>query len=182
MFSNFFGKKDSTENDDLFKDRVYMNTEAKLKACITLAKENESALFIAWFNETAKHFKNYFSANGLNENRVVEVAHLNPSQLISSTPVFTEHYPMLNKEVDFIKNWDKKNILVFSAMDEPLFKHFGSEKLIPLMKMMGMKESEVIEHSMVSKSIINGQKKIEDLVSIELPAYSQSEWMEKNLP
>ena len=71
--------------------------------------------------------------------------------------------------------------MVYSAMDEPLFKHFGSEKLIPLMKMMGMKENEVIEHSMVSKSIVSGQKKIEEQVSFEQSASSQAEWMERNL-
>jgi preprotein translocase subunit SecA len=66
-------------------------------------------------------------------------------------------------------------------MDEPLFKHFGSEKLIPLMKMMGMKEDEVIEHSMVSKSIMKGQEKIAQQVSLEQTAGSQEEWMRKNI-
>ena len=66
-------------------------------------------------------------------------------------------------------------------MDEPLFKHFGSEKIIPLMKMMGMKEDEVIEHNMVSKSIISGQEKIAKQVTLEQKASSQAGWMEKNL-
>ncbi|MBK7308447.1 MAG: hypothetical protein IPI88_16550 [Chitinophagaceae bacterium] len=66
-------------------------------------------------------------------------------------------------------------------MDEPLFKHFGSDKLIPLMKMMGMKEDEVIEHNMVSKSIIKGQEKIGEQVTLEQAAVSQEEWMRKNI-
>ncbi|MFZ1452374.1 MAG: hypothetical protein WAT20_06700, partial [Ferruginibacter sp.] len=83
--------------------------------------------------------------------------------------------------LELITNWDADNIIVFSAMDEPLFKHFGSEKLIPLMKMMGMKEEEVIEHSMVSKSIIKGQEKIAEQVTLEQTANSQEEWMRKNI-
>ena len=181
MFSNLFGKKESEDKDHLFKDRAYMNTEAKMKACTALAKENESAIFIAWFSDTAKQFKNYFSTNGLDENRITEARYLTASQLQSFTPVFVEHYPVHTKEENFVANWKTKKILVYSAMDEPLFKHFGSEKLIPLMKMMGMKENEVIEHSMVSKSIISGQKKIGEQVSFEQSASSQAEWMERNL-
>jgi hypothetical protein len=181
MFSNLFGKKEVEDKDHLFKDRAYMSTEAKMKACSILAKENQSIIFIAWFSETAKQFKNYFTANELSESRVLEARYLTPSQLLGKTPVFVEHYPIHSKEVNFVDNWKIKNILVYSAMDEPLFKHFGSEKLIPLMKMMGMKENEVIEHSMVSKSIINGQKKIEEQVSIEQSASSQADWMERNL-
>lgn len=181
MFSSLFGKKETEDNDQLFKDRAYMTTEAKMKACAALAKENEATIFIAWFNDTAKLFKNYFTANGLNQNRVTEASQLHTSQLNTNTPVFVEHYPLHNKEENFVGSWKIKNIMVYSAMDEPLFKHFGSEKLIPLMKMMGMKENEVIEHSMVSKSIISGQKKIEEQVTIEQTASSQMEWMQLNL-
>lgn len=181
MFSNLFGKKEQEDKDHLFKDKAYMTTEAKMSACAALAKADESIIFIAWFSDTAKQFKKYFSANGLNENRVTEAKYLTAFQLQTYTPVFTEHYPMHNKEEDLVANWKIKNIMVYSAMDEPLFRHFGSEKLIPMMKMMGMKENEVIEHSMVSKSIINGQKKIEEKVSVEQSAASQAEWMERNL-
>lgn len=181
MFSGLFGKKEKEDKEHLFKDKAYMTTEAKMKACSEIAKANDSTIFIAWFAETAKQFKNYFSANGINENRITEASHLHSSQLISNTPVFVEHYPLHNKELDLVANWDTKNLLVYSAMDEPLFKHFGSEKLIPLMKMMGMKEDEVIEHAMVSKSIISGQKKIEEQVSFEKSALSQGEWMRLNL-
>jgi hypothetical protein len=181
MFSSLFGKKETEDNDQLFKDRAYMTTVAKMKACAAVAKENEAFIFIAWFNDTAKQFKNYFAANGLNENRVSLASLLDASQLNTNTPVFVEHYPLHHKEKNFVGSWKIKNIMVYSAMDEPLFKHFGSEKLIPLMKMMGMKENEIIEHSMVSKSIINGQKKIEEQVTIEQTASSQMEWMQLNL-
>jgi preprotein translocase subunit SecA len=65
-------------------------------------------------------------------------------------------------------------------MDEPLFKHLGSEKMIPMMKLLGMKENEVIEHSLVTKSIIKGQAKIAAQVTLEQSAQSQEEWLERN--
>jgi hypothetical protein len=53
-------------------------------------------------------------------------------------------------------------------MDEPLFKQFGSEKMIGLIKLLGMKESEAIEHPLqVSKSIAKAQDKIATQVLIE---------------
>lgn len=183
MFSNLFGKKDDAdEKDHLFKDRAFMTSSAKMKACSQLAKDDESYIFIGWFPETVKKFKVFFTENGISENRVVEAKQLHSSQLLSHKPVFVEHYPLHSKEVAFVGDWEAKNIMVYSAMDEPLFKHFGSDKIIPMMKLMGMKENEVIEHSMVSKSIIKGQQKIEEQVSLDQSALSQAEWMQKNLP
>ena len=49
------------------------------------------------------------------------------------------------------------------------------------MKLLGMKEAEAIEHEMVSKSILRGEEKITKLVSLEQPANSRAEWMEKNI-
>ena len=181
MFANLFGKKEDDSKDHVFKDRAYMSTIAKMEACANLAKADEGLLFIAWFSDTAKQFRKYFVENNISETRVVEARQLHTPQLMSHKPVFVEHYPMHSKEEELVKNWEHKNILVYSAMDEPLFKHFGSEKIIPMMKMMGMKENEVIEHNMVSKSIIKGQQKIEEQVSLELSASSQGEWMERNL-
>ena len=62
------------------------------------------------------------------KHRIIEAKYLTPAQLQSNTAVFTEHYPLHGKEENFVENWETKNILVYSAMDEPLFKHFGSEK------------------------------------------------------
>jgi hypothetical protein len=181
MLFNLFGKKDDGAEDHVFVDRAYVTTVAKMNACVELAKKEPDHLFICWFADTAVKFKEFFRQQGLDEGMVTETHHLHTSKLQNKIPVFVEHYPLHTKETELIKNWDAKNIVVYSAMDEPLFKHFGSEKLIPLMKMLGMKEDEVIEHSMVSKSIIKGQEKIAEQVSIEQSAGSQEDWMRKNI-
>ncbi len=182
MFGNLFGKKEDESTDHLFKDRAFMTSNAKLNACTALAKEDEGHLFIAWFKDTVKQFRDHFRENGISESRVIDASQLHSPQLIAHKPVFVEHYPLHSKEEALVQNWELKNIIVYSAMDEPLFKHFGSEKIIPMMKLMGMKENEVIEHSMVSKSIIKGQQKIEEQVNVEQTASSQAEWMQRNLP
>lgn len=181
MLFNLFGKKDSEDDNHVFTDRAFVNTEAKMKACTDLALEQPDSIFIAWFDETTEHFKTRFKELGIDEDRIQIARYLNNNLLKDKTPVFVEHYPLHQKELDLIKNWSTEKIIVYSALDEPLFKHFGSDKLIPLMKMMGMKENEVIEHSMVTKSIIKGQEKIAEQVISEHAAISQAEWMRKNV-
>ena len=180
MFGGLFGKKED-DKDYQFRHRAFMTTAGKMGACARLAKEDPSTLFLTWFSDTNKSFKTFFAENGVDENRVVDARHFHAAQLATHKAVFAEHHPLLTKEEELVKSWNIMNIPVYSAMDEPLFKHFGSEKMIPMMKMMGMKESEVIEHSLVSKSIIKGQEKIAEQVVVEQAAHSQQEWMEKNL-
>jgi hypothetical protein len=181
MLFNLFGKKDEGADNHVFVDRAYVTTAAKMNACAALARKEPDRLFICWFADTAVRFKEFFKQQGLDETLITETHHLHASKLLNKKPVFVEHYPLHTKELELVKNWGTEKIIVFSAMDEPLFKHFGSEKLIPLMKMLGMKEDEVIEHNMVTKSIIKGQEKIAEQVAIEQSAGSQEEWMRKNV-
>jgi hypothetical protein len=178
---NLFGKNEDAAPESIFTDRTYMNTAAKTNACITLAKEQPNTLFICWFNDTLKKLKATFILHGLDELKVVDAKNFHSTMLQNKTPVFAEHFPLHAKEIALVMHWPVKNIMVYSAMDEPLFKHFGSEKMIPLMKLLGMKENEVIEHSFVSQSIIKGQNKIAAMVSFDQSANSQEEWLERNL-
>ncbi|WP_068598224.1 preprotein translocase subunit SecA [Vaginella massiliensis] len=50
----------------------------------------------------------------------------------------------------------------FVSLEDPLMRLFGSERIAKLMDRMGHKEGEVIEHSMITKSIERAQKKVEE--------------------
>jgi len=50
----------------------------------------------------------------------------------------------------------------FVALEDDLMRMFGSERIAALMDRMGYKEGEVIQHSMISKSIERAQKKVEE--------------------
>ncbi len=181
MLFNLFGKKESAGSGSLFTDKVFAGANAKLNAMLQLAIEKPDTIFIAWFADTAKKCREFFQQHGINESRVKEAKFIHGSDVMQHTPVFTEHHPLAEKEEGLVKSWDKKPFLVFSSLDEALFKHFGSDKVIPMMKMLGMKEDEAIEHSMVTKSIVNAQHKIASKVIVEQSAGSQEEWLEKNL-
>ena len=181
MLLNLFGKKEESESDVIFKDKVFLNTTGKMNACLRLANENPDAIFIAWFTETAKQYKAFFTENNISEARIIEASAANQQTVQQHQPIFLEHYPLNTKELALTADWQLKGIPVLSAMDEPLFKHFGSDKMIPIIKLFGMKESEPIEHSYVTESIIKGQNKIANKVIEEKTAHSQGEWMEANM-
>jgi preprotein translocase subunit SecA len=50
----------------------------------------------------------------------------------------------------------------FVSLEDNLMRLFGSERIAKLMDKMGLEEGEVIQHSMVSKSIERAQKKVEE--------------------
>ncbi|MEJ7588531.1 MAG: preprotein translocase subunit SecA [Ferruginibacter sp.] len=50
----------------------------------------------------------------------------------------------------------------FVSLEDDLMRMFGSERIASLMDRMGYKEGEVIQHSMISKSIARAQKKVEE--------------------
>jgi hypothetical protein len=181
MLSNLFGKKEDNTSEAIFKDKVYLNSAGKIVACLQLATTNADCIFIAWFQETAAIYEKFFIQYNIDTKRLILAANWNQSQLQNYQPVFLEHYPLNARELNFVKDWQLTNIPVYSAMDEPLFKHFGSDKMIPLIKLLGMKESKAIEHSYVTESIIKGQNKIAAKVLVEQTATSQGEWMRKNM-
>ncbi len=50
----------------------------------------------------------------------------------------------------------------FVSLEDDLMRLFGSERIASLMDKMGHKEGEVLQHSMISKSIERAQKKVEE--------------------
>ncbi len=50
----------------------------------------------------------------------------------------------------------------FVSLEDDLMRKFGSERIAKIMDRLGLKEGEVIQHSMVSRSIERAQKKVEE--------------------
>jgi preprotein translocase subunit SecA len=50
----------------------------------------------------------------------------------------------------------------YVSLEDKLMRLFGSERISKLMDRMGLEDGEVIQHSMVSKSIERAQKKVEE--------------------
>ncbi|MCK5169435.1 MAG: SEC-C domain-containing protein, partial [Bacteroidales bacterium] len=50
----------------------------------------------------------------------------------------------------------------FASLEDDLMRLFGSDRISGIMDRLGLKEGEVIQHSMISKSIERAQKKVEE--------------------
>ena len=177
MFGLF--RKASSPRVDVV-DKVWMSTEAKALACAQMQEADPSCLFVAWFEETFDHVKEWISPEINNE--VCLCLATDPAVLNGKDRmiVFVEHYPLSGMEQQLFSKLGKNEIPVLSALDEPLFGLFGGGRIVGLMKKLGMKEDEMIGHSMVSKSINNAQRKIANHIKVEKRARSPKEWFEIN--
>jgi len=174
---NFSQKKKSAP----IKDMIWINQLAKQNGCLKFIKEHPDIVVAAWFNETEEQFNQFLNQqNGLRV-EVQQVRSLHSSQVVEKNLVFLEHYPLREKEDEVIENLNPKQVYVFSSLDEPLFNQFGGGKMVELMKSLGMKEDEVIEHPMISKSIENAQHKLAQKATFDNSANSAKEWFERNV-
>lgn len=169
----FFKKDDSVK----LVDRVWLTSAAKWKACVAMQKVNPACLFIAWFEETAHHLRSLLGQDAL----VVMASEVNAEQTQGKMVIMIEHYPMSQTEQEFFKRVQLQEVPVLSALDEPLFMHFGGDRLIELMKKLGVEEDEILGHSMINSSIRNAQKKIAEQVKAERKAPSQQVWFALNM-
>jgi hypothetical protein len=176
MFNLFKKKEDSVK----VIDKIWMSQESKWKGILNLWRKDPELIIITWFNETHRRLTGFFAPE-TSSAPVLLAREVHASQIKGKPIIFSEHYPMRRKEQDSFKQWQLTQAIVHSAMDEPIFLHFGGEKILGMMKQLGMKEDNVIEHKLISNSIENAQEKIEKKVVAEQLANSQKEWIERNL-
>ena len=104
---------------------------------------------MAWFEETKNNLELYFKENQLED----EVYLADRLSLMDQDKdlIFVEHHPLQSEEHRIANQLSKKEITVYSSISEPIFQLFGADKMIELLKKVGMKEDEMIEHEMISK-------------------------------
>lgn len=172
---NLFGKKSSSPVTDL----VWVSSGAKNTGLVKLIRENSDAVLVAWFDETVETFESYLSSQGM-EVPVYSYRTIPAPVVNGKTLVMLEHYPLAEKENSFFESHSASKILVLSALDEPLFKRFGGDKIVDMMRKLGMDENESVSHALISSAIRNAQEKIGKKVQMEQSSRSALEWLERN--
>lgn len=172
MFGLFSKKKKGL----IVHDQIYMTNEAKFKACATLKKTNHNITFVAWFEETRDDLETYFRTNDA-EVEVYLADRLSLMQYDHQL-IFVEHHPLQSEEQRIAAKFAIQEITVFSSLSEPIFQLFGADKMVDLMKKMGMKDDEMIENDMITNSIMKAQEKIASKSTINVSARSQKEWLQ----
>lgn len=101
--------------------------------------------------------------------------------------LFVECYPMTATErlvLDLLERVSTPNpqrVRFFVGLDEPLLAAFGGERLVPIMKALGLGPEDRISHPWVDKSLAKARAKIEKQVHHASPADSDTEWYARNL-
>lgn len=160
MFSIFSKKEIKTK----VIDRVFISSTAKQEAILEQVRTNSETLILTWFEESHEQVQNLLQSNNLQAeiNLPREIAAHN---LSGKAVLFFEHYPLINKEKGLLEKLQLKEAVFYSALDEPLFKHFGGDRIISMMEKLGLSENEAIEHTMITTSIKNAQEKISKSVT-----------------
>ncbi len=173
----FFKKKDA---EIKVLNKVIMTEAAKWKALADEWKKNNNTVFIFWFDDTLQKAENIFRQEITSTPELWIANNVLSSNLVGKQVIFAEHYPLSEKEKEIFQKLNLTEVQIWSALDEPLFKEFGSDKIVQTMKQLGIKEDQVIEHNMISKAIISAQEKISKKVLTDQTASSQEEWLHKN--
>jgi hypothetical protein len=165
---------------DSVKDLVFIHQAAKWQAVKKLLEQYPDSIIVTWFPDTLSDFQQFAAAQNITTD-ILPARQVNSFQVVNKTVIFLEHYPLPDKEAALIQLWKATKIIILSALDEPLFLHFGGERLTHLMQQMGMKEDEPLEHTLITQAIHNAQQKLAKKVITEHSAASMEDWFRKNV-
>ncbi|MEI6946236.1 hypothetical protein V9K67_03480 [Paraflavisolibacter sp. H34] len=168
-------------DDTRIWDKIWVSEKVKWEQCRLQYEKDKNTAFVAWFEETYEKLTIAFSFYGLPVENVF-LTRQAPHHPMQNRPlVFAEHYPLRARELEFLQQFDLREALFFSSLDEPLLKHFGSDKIAGTIKQLGTTEEECLEGETVSHYLQHIQDKIAAQVTVELKAVSAADWLMKNL-
>ena len=99
--------------------------------------------------------------------------------------VLGERHPLNSHENDIVGKLESAFISLpvtaYCALDDAFMLRFGGERMSELMKSMGIKENELIEHAIIEKSIEKAQEKFTNKTLTDSKTNSPEEWLRNNL-
>jgi hypothetical protein len=115
--------------------------------------------------------------------RQLRASEINDQELLF---IVAEHHPLHECDealLSFMSNLPCRSRIRFHcALDEPLFKMFGAERVLDVVKHLGLDEREYMSHPLISSAIENAQKRIKDKSTGNQRVDSMDEWFYYNLP
>lgn len=173
----FFAKK----NQRKIHDTVWMTQNAKWNGILEEWKKDNNLSVICWFESTMQKLEALFGRETSRPVSLFLASQMHTALIADNKILFAEHYPLVSKESKLFEKLSLKEVTIYSALDEPVFLHFGGDKIINMMKQMGMKEDQGIQHKLISGAIVKVQDKIEKKVPNEILCHSPEEWLGQNL-
>jgi hypothetical protein len=182
-----------------YDDRVWIDGRARLDALVRSAREGDTWI-LPFFEATADAVCDALTTAGVPFARTGSgYASWSPGvrvtlaerigQVTGSLPdglrvLVAEHHPLPDDNralLDALASRTNARPVFFVALDEPLMRRFGGERVAELMARMGLARDEPVEHALVKKSLENARAKVSEKVKMPSPARSMEEWLERNL-
>lgn len=170
---------------------MWLNLAARDRAVVRAAQAGP-VLVLASFEETLERLRGALRAAGLQEGPALVVARADQLSAVpaGASVILAERHPLPAFHRALLQKLKALAPAVtpecFAALDDPLMVSFGGERIAELMRQLGMEADEPVEHPLISKSLANAAKKLEQrlgpAVSRLAPAASMAEWFQKNLP
>lgn len=159
------------------RDKFWMNEQAKWQACFEWYQQNPQTVFIFWFEESRNHLCQYFKSKAVSDIHIVDANFANAFQQ-NDPVIFIEHFPLFAEEQQKFMDLGLKEAVIYSSLDDAILDIFGGEKIVEMMRKMGMKEDEMIQNNMITMSVKRAQKKIASKAIISGTAKSQRDWLQ----
>lgn len=173
---NFFRKNSPSVT---VRDFCFISEEYKLKAIASLALQEPQTIFLCWFSDTHKLLLSYFKGMEISQERVLLLKGSNYLKISHKKIILAEHHPSLQVEENFYKQMNITTVDYYNSLTEAIFKKAGADKIIDLMRKIGVKDDEAIQHTMISSSIKRLQEKMASSLDGFITASSQEEWIKK---
>lgn len=171
---------------------VWKNKSAKYKGLLKYIADKESVLLLYYFNEIKTELQNEIDKYQIETNSRQKITIEQASRLLSSFTdlsasyiCFAEHHPSFEKEnavLHYLQdNCNVSEVFFQVSLDEPLFQYFGADNISLLIEKMGFTEDESLENSLILRSVINAQKKLDaEVGSNAIETSTAKDWFELN--
>jgi hypothetical protein len=165
-------------------DRVWRDLAARDRALVREAARAE-VRFVAFFDESVRHVRGLIDEvpdAGASERRVWQTSELR--QFPRGCPVIVvERHPLPSENRALLVRLQELGVeaspLFFSALDEPLMRAFGGDRVTAMLDSLGLEPDEPIQHRLVTSAMANAREKIAKRVGSGPPtrARSMEEWL-----
>lgn len=187
----FFKKKIEIE----IKDLVWKTDVFKYQSLAKSAKQLDKLIVVYYFEDTKKELESVFDTANITytdtNSFAAKVWLMQANNLLHKLSVddriviFAEHHPSFIKEKEvldyLLEKLNVRAIKFYISLEDELLKHFGSERIVQMLEKMGFKDDEMIEHNMISRSIQNAQKKIDEQVQLPSNTRNSRDWFKLNV-
>ncbi|HLP11227.1 MAG TPA: hypothetical protein VK177_04785 [Flavobacteriales bacterium] len=175
FLSRLFGSKnDRAKRTGLQKtDRVYIDRKAANRAiirhCVESGQLQRQLIIIYFFKETKAEFEvavtNATNVSWVNAFFPAQIRQAGIGGWDNVDVIVAETYPDINTEqqlLDELTNagYTKPTLTFYNGLDDPTLVLFGAERIQKLMRSLGLKDDEPVEHKMITKSMDRAQEKL----------------------